>query len=500
MEKGSQVKKHSEKFHLGGYWFYPLFLSTLVCILYLSTLSNHYTADSLTYALVVEVGEFRDMVDPTHLLIHPIGWVWHQLWLSFGWSKGSLLPLQVLNALAGAICAGLVFQIARAITRSLRIALIVATGFAVSGGTWLLSVEAEFVTVPHVTTLFVLLLLVSPPRNLEKRSLYAFFIGLAISLSILTYLINLILIPVSVFGLWLKAIRSRNIRWWSVFLFTLPIVTVAFPILLASLSYSLDGEWSRLSNQMGFVQYGQISWTNIPQGVYGFLRSLALFQNLAMNDSTAAYLRSVSFVQELIFFGYYLVIFLLAVFPILYLLTNRKYFDSQQSRSITIFVVWSALSAVFGFFWVPGDISFWFPVLIAWWMFVGLVLEHRSRKDSDTKFMAEFLAISFSLLLLVINLQMVIGPRRYLSTNQYYEISQTVVESTDKTDVIITDINSPTTIYIAYFSRRMLIPLREKGLNFSEMRDIVEQIYPNGLGIEGEVFILRDGILKNLEY
>src|SRR5262245_61251680 len=48
--------------------------------LYLATLSHHHSADSILYARQIEAGDWTQLVDPRHLLLHPFGLFWVQLW------------------------------------------------------------------------------------------------------------------------------------------------------------------------------------------------------------------------------------------------------------------------------------------------------------------------------------------------------------------------------------------------------------------------------------
>lgn len=56
--------------------FLPLFISLAALVIYAATLSQHHSADSLIYALQIEAGDWAAMVDPSHLLLHPLGWAW----------------------------------------------------------------------------------------------------------------------------------------------------------------------------------------------------------------------------------------------------------------------------------------------------------------------------------------------------------------------------------------------------------------------------------------
>jgi hypothetical protein len=174
----------------------PWLVGTVACLLYLATLSNFYTGDSIEYALAVESADPTLLLDPYHPLLHPVGLLFYRLWQLAGWTGRALLPLQVFNALAGGICAGLLAGIAGVLSRSAGIAAAAGLGFAVSGGVWMLSVEAEFVTLPLALMLAVLwaVLVVSPAGAARGR--YPILLGIASAAAVAAYVNSALLVPV----------------------------------------------------------------------------------------------------------------------------------------------------------------------------------------------------------------------------------------------------------------------------------------------------------------
>ena len=179
----------------------PWLIAIGALVVYLATLSRHYTGDSIEYALAIESSDPTYLLDPYHPLLHPMGLAFSRLWQLLGWTGQALLPLQVLNALGGAACVGLVLALARALTQSTQIAVLVAAGFAVSGGHWMLSVEAEFVTVPLAAMLLVLWGLLAASPSQAKQDRYPVLLGLGTVLAIFCYLTAAFLVPVVITGL-----------------------------------------------------------------------------------------------------------------------------------------------------------------------------------------------------------------------------------------------------------------------------------------------------------
>jgi hypothetical protein len=100
-------------------------------VLYLSTLSRHYSSDSCLYAVQIAARAWPAMVAPHHLLLHPLGAAWSELWRILGWTGDAMLPLQALNGLGGAACVALLFWHAVRAGASTAAAAVAASGFAV---------------------------------------------------------------------------------------------------------------------------------------------------------------------------------------------------------------------------------------------------------------------------------------------------------------------------------------------------------------------------------
>lgn len=478
-----------------------------VIILYTSTLSRHYSADSLLYALVIESDRSDLLVDPTHLLLHPLGWFWYRMWILLGWSSGSLLPLQVLNVLGGASSVGLLYAIARRLSKVQDIAILTAAGFALSGGMWLLSVEAEFVTIPLAFSLLVLWLVLTPPSRIVKRPSYAVLLGLATVLAILSYLTSLFLVLVVLLGLALQPVYSPPLRRRQLMLFIGIVLLVLLPVALGLLIFRPLADWPQYLWQDGGSGYGQLSLFNLPHGAYAFLRTLLLFPGLALNDSTQAYLSQANFARRATFAGYYGLVFMLALLPVLAAVKIRHRLWANFGRELVILVLWSILYAAFGFFWVPGDITFWLPILVAWWLLVAMVtfsiISERSSgilswpvRGQNTRI--RVILITTILMIGALNAVLMILPRRDIQTNEAYNVANTVEKLTHEEDMIIVSDQDISAIYVAYFTDRHLVLVSEfPGSNrtMPQMLDIyADRVQASG----GNIYLLNNGRLEQL--
>jgi len=443
----------------------------LAFLFYLATLSANYTGDSFEFALTIESTKLPAMIDPFHLLLHPLGWSFYKLWQLAGWSGKAMLPLQVLNALGGAACVGLMVGIVKRLTGSALVAMTVAVGFAVSFGIWLLSTQAEFVTIPLAVALWFLgVLFAASPQQLSL-SKTAIALGLGTAFAALTYLTNLFLVPVTVAGYLLSSRQVWKTQLWQIalYLITAGLATLAVHSLTTWLVYGSRGLIGLPHLFSGGGVYGQLEWKNAPQGIYAFLRTLAGYPNLVMNDNTLVYLAGAAWSERIVFAGYYALVWVLAAAPLCLAWINRQELLRAHRRSLGMLGVWTLLYAAFGFYWVPGDVTFWVPVLAAWWIVVGMVLalllaRARARQASMPGFCWAaywpFGALVGAVVLLgAINAFGVILPDHLPANNRWYQIADSVTQRTFAGDLVITHGSDRLPIYITYLAERHTFPL-----------------------------------------
>ncbi len=435
----------------------PLIVTSAAAILYLATLSRHYTGDSIEYALAIDLGDPAYLLDPYHPLLHPLGLAFYRLWQALGWTGQSLLPLQVLNALAGAVCAGLVTDIARRLTGSARLALVTGLGFAVSGGLWMLSVEAEFVTPPLASALLVLWALFAASPRRAGRTGYAILLALATAVAFWSYASGAILFLVVLTGILLDGRLEQSVRRRQALTYSSALLIVVIPATLIFLAQWSQGDWARVPAYfLSRGSYSRFALSDLPHGVYGFLRSLALYPRLSLVGTTRQFLDQASPAGRGLFIAYYGLALLVACAPVALAVRHRQSLLATHRRSLAILAVWSAAFAAFAIYWVPGDVSFWLPVLAAWWLVLALVISvagaHRL-KDSHRWLAGLTVAV---IMLAVINGAFEILPRRDLSTNRPYQFAADVAAQTGETDIVLTRGDDISGLYLAYFAGRQV--------------------------------------------
>lgn len=331
--------------------------------LYLSTLSRWYSADSLKFANAVDSSNPADRLDVYHLFLHPLGWLWVELWRFGGWTGPSIQPLQVLNALAGGIAIALVAAIAMRTSGSTRAGTLAALGCTVSGGMWVFATEAEDVTLGLCAHLAVLRLILQLEAGGPRRLASSCWLGVALALATLTYINCAMLLAVAALAHWQG--RTARPRWLRSFVATcaaFAAVVVAAMVIAGVVALPTSGS-----------SYGTLSRETIPRGLYAFLRTLVLFPQLGINDSTATFLRGASTGQRAALITTYAVTAVVVVTALRALRRMSPLHPLHQRL-----LLWVTLFASFAFWWVPSDLEFWLPVTVAWWIAIALVVAHRA--------------------------------------------------------------------------------------------------------------------------
>ena len=439
----------------------PWLVGAAACLLYLLTLSNHYSGDSIEYALAIESGERGLLLDPYHPLMHPLGLLFYRLWQAAGWTGRALAPLQVLNALAGGLCAGLVTAIAGRLHRnhpggSRRGALAAAAGvgFAVSGGSWMLSVEAEFVTPALALLLAVLwVLLGASPATAARRS-YPVLLAAATAVAVAGYVSSALVVPVVLVGLLADDRLAPAVRRRHCLAYVATVLLLSAPAYLMFLAAWSGGRWEYVPAYFFGRSYGHFTLLNLPHGIYAFLRSLALYPHLSLGGTTRDLLARASTAGRLLFAGYHGLILLAVLAPIGLAWRHRRRLWHGARRPLLVLGTWATVFAAFGFYWTPGDQSFWLPVLGAWWLLVALVAAAGN---------AETAGRSLTVLLVAVvglaagNALFEVIPRHDIRRNAAYQMAGQVRAHTTPEDVVLARGNDIVGLYLTYLDDRQVL-------------------------------------------
>src|SRR5438093_2709015 len=169
----------------------PVVLCLLALAIYLTTLTQVHTFDALSYVTSVERKPWTEVFHPHHLAYGPLGVLALHAGRALGYTGGAALPMQVVNALAGALGVALFYALVRRVTQRSDLAL---TGALLLGGGyayWYYAVEIEVYTVATLFLIVCLDILTRPGWWHSRRSLL--LLGLAQAGTVLFHQTNVLL-------------------------------------------------------------------------------------------------------------------------------------------------------------------------------------------------------------------------------------------------------------------------------------------------------------------
>src|SRR5215212_11423499 len=169
----------------------PMVLFLLSLAIYLTTLTQVHTFDALSYVTSVERKPWTDVFHPHHLAYGPLGVLALHAGRALGYTGGAALPMQMVNALAGALGVALFYTIARRLTRRADVAMAVALLLGGGYAYWYYAVEIEVYTVATLFLIVCLDILTRPGWWRSQRSLL--LLGLAQAGAVLFHQTNMLL-------------------------------------------------------------------------------------------------------------------------------------------------------------------------------------------------------------------------------------------------------------------------------------------------------------------
>ncbi|HEU5101067.1 MAG TPA: glycosyltransferase family 39 protein [Roseiflexaceae bacterium] len=169
----------------------PLALFLLTLAIYLATLTQVHTFDALSYVTSVERKPWTEVFHPHHLAYGPLGVLALEAGRALGYTGGAALPMQIVNALAGALGVAWFYTLVRRVTS--RTDLASTCGLLLGGGYayWYYAVEIEVYTVATLFLIICLDILARPAWWRSRQNLLA--LGLAQAGAVLFHQTNVLL-------------------------------------------------------------------------------------------------------------------------------------------------------------------------------------------------------------------------------------------------------------------------------------------------------------------
>jgi hypothetical protein len=322
--------------------FAPVIVFLLCLACYLTTLTHVHTFDALSYVLDVDRKPWPELFHPHHLAYGPVGVLVRNLAQALGWSGSAMLPLQITNALAGALGVALFFALVQEVTRRLDLALCAALLLGASYAYWYYAVEVEVYTIAALFLIICLWLMVWQIKQPLRWVWVA--LGIAQGIAALFHQTN-VLLSVPVAWLIVSARASYQAsgvaaKIQALLLYGLPFTLVVVGSYLA-VGFEVGGfrSWSAFVTWMG--GYALTGWWGGPITVDKWAElSVGLSETLAQPGGALLGLLLVG-----------LLVFYTQKLALVY-------------RSLAaVLLVWTMAYGAFFLWWEPDNIEFWIASL-----------------------------------------------------------------------------------------------------------------------------------------
>ncbi len=204
-------------------WLAGMAVGFGVLLVYLATLTGVHTFDAYSYAAAVQTKPLLETFHPHHILYGPLGSAALHVARWLGYAGPALLPLQIVNAVAGALGVLLWLLGLRRLSGRWTLALLGAGLLGTAFAWWRYAVEVEVYT---LATLFLIAALLVLLRLLERPTWRAgwAWLGLLHAGAMLFHQTNVLWAAVVLAGWWLAAwpaATSWRERWRGLGLYAL---------------------------------------------------------------------------------------------------------------------------------------------------------------------------------------------------------------------------------------------------------------------------------------
>lgn len=335
-------------------WLFALTAGTLAAALYLLTLSANYNSDGMAFVRQTQAGDLSAPLffQAEHVLYPFVGWLFAGLASVAGFGGGPLVPMQVLNALAGGVAVGAFAFMAGRLLPGRRAVLAVVL-LAVANGWWFHSTDAEDQMLANAGLLVALAAIVAGRGTLVQSWLpgrRGWLIVLAMAFAVLVHATVVLALPA------ILIVLLGQTSWRGA-----AVLGVAGALILAlvmlGIGFSVRGlqdvdSWrSWLLASPGVGVWGKLHARNLWQGA----QSLAIAAVYLPVRPTLDLLRQGS---PAAFFGLLMTALVASgVAGVAVLAALRR------TRLWFALAVWALLFAAFGAYWAPDDFQFWLLAL-----------------------------------------------------------------------------------------------------------------------------------------
>lgn len=447
-----------------------LLLGAAMLILFLGTkaLTHTEAEDSTHHIRQVATGDVRTLFHPHHLLYNSANSLTYRFWCGLGYGGNAEHPMQVNNALAGAVTACLLVLTMRRLSFSLLASLLAACGLVGSYGFWWYSVEAEtyILPLPFIWLALQRLILLAQRPGRPRDFIW---LGVFVSLATLFHQQHVFLVFVA--GLVVLVLGWRSTPppdGWSiargllVYALVCAVLILGPYLLVARMVFGLSGLREIVLWSMGYAREGlwtDWAWSNLLKSCVGagraiwglqFMFGFEWFSGLMQRLFPAKILEEEVFLAAHLSrarIWFCLITFLISAAGLSGLfLSGWLHRRERQSGSpgesasraymtVALFaVVMWLVYAVFNTLWEPQNLEFWIAPLTLIWLFAFGRPGQRAVSVRRGVWAVAAVVALFSC-----NLMGSVLPQLDIRADYWYAANEPLIRAAGPDDVIITE-------------------------------------------------------------
>ena len=439
-------------------------------------IGGHHTEaeDSLRYLYEIRSGAVNAISNPYHLAYGWYGWVGYHLALALGYGGGPLLPVQILDAVTGALGIGLLWALLRTVSLRRTAAAVGCGLLAFSYGFWWYSVEVEVYILSAVLLIGCLFLAYRAVIHPTWRRFA--LLGAAHGLAMLAHNTNALFGIVVLAALVLGGRTmpfGRVLRCAAAYAVAgILVVVSAYTVVVTSIALrtrSAIFDWLTGYAQSG--QWGQWDQSSIPKAMVGagralvgghFAFALGPVRDIAIKSFANKSLREEVFLVR----GYSTVLALLLLvlvavvavglmLPVLHWLRHPTLVGRGRVLAL-LSLSWLVPYSLFFVWWEPQNIEFWISPGIPLAILFALIFGSRRARSRHRE--TGYVAVLVSALLLL-NLLGSVWPQ-HGEDDDYWRVRAAWYERNATSADLIVAYDYQETYYLRYFTSAEVIDVK----------------------------------------
>lgn len=457
-------------------------------LVYRLWLPNEFSGDDLQYTMVIQkaaLGDFfyhpaggqayvpQDQVaflkhsphapsiNPRYLLEWPTSTLAARLWSVFGWQGSSIVPIQAIRMIVGALGLVLFFLAVDQLISNHLLTLVATIGVGISDAYWIYSTHMDQSINMLALLCLAFYLFVRQSKTgttLRKQMILAAVLAFA-SFYNFTAAVSAFAFAIGIGMLHPDAKWSSKfmafIRFGLMYAIIVVVVIAGSIILFVSPASLTSGDYWRSVTFSGKPEYNIAVFADAVRAVLGLAKSQILFPGIS--NSFQDFFDSASTVTRAALVIYYVVVVVIMALPFVWLIIRRQKLGDKR-KVVAFLVIWLAAHSLFNWFWDPGFNKYWLVPLVCIWAVAAIALDHLQTLGNRLYRPALWGAVAFIVISFILNLSTQFLPQANPANNPWLNIAQEVGKESQPADLFVSTApesqGHPLDFYLDYFGRR----------------------------------------------